>query len=214
MIARRPLVALVVLVVLLVAADFVLRAVTERLVAQRVERSLHLSERPSVSLSGFPFLLHFAEGHFASASAKAGGVRSEGVSFGSVTLSLRDIRFPPGKLIFGNGGDVRATTGEGSLDMTGAQATEALRARGTDASVRFAGGKVLVRSPQFPREISATVTVSGNQLVLRSADRALSGSFSVRLPEIIQGLRFTGVGIHGSTAVFRFVLDRPVFRVG
>ena len=64
-----------ILAVLLVGADIGSRILTQRVIARRIQASLHLSDRPSVSLDGFPFLLHFAEGSFPAASARGSGLR-------------------------------------------------------------------------------------------------------------------------------------------
>jgi hypothetical protein len=209
---RRFLIALVVLIVLLIAADFGARIVTERVMARQVASSLQLSERPSVSLGGFPFLIHFAEGRFPSALARANGFRAGGFSFGSLRLSLQNLRFAPGKTIFGGKQVVTADSGDGTATLNGSQATAALRARGIGVSVRFEGGKVLVRSALLPLEVAATLSVSGRLLVVRSADPAFAGSFSITLPEILNGLHFTSVAVEGSVAVIRFRLDHVDFR--
>ena len=211
---RRLLITIAVLAALLIAADIGARILAQRVVARQVQSSLNLTERPSVSLGGFPFLIHFAEGRFPSASAHANGFRAEGFSFESLQLSLQGLRFEPGKSLSGGKQDVTVTSGEGTAALTGSQATAALRARGIDATVRFVGGKVLVRLAGLSREVAATLSVSGRSLVIRSADPALAGSFSITLPEIVNGLHFTGVAIEGSTAVIRFKLDHVDFRTG
>jgi hypothetical protein len=211
---RRLLIGLAVLAVLLVGADFGLRAVAERAVGRELQRSLQLSTRPSVSLGGFPFLLHLVEGRFPSASAQANGFGAGDLSFGSVDLALRDLRTSSGRLITGEATSVRAASGSGTATISAAEATAALHARGIDGTVRFVGGEVRIRSSQLPREIRVTLALSGHNLVLRSADPALPGSFSIALPVFVEGLRFTGVAIEGSVAVIRFQLDHPVFRIG
>jgi LmeA-like phospholipid-binding len=210
---RRLLIALAILVVLLVGADFVLRAVAEHAVATELQKSLQLSARPSVSLGGFPFLLHLAEGRFPSASAQAKGLDAGDLAFASVDLSFRDLRASTGSLFAGRSTDVRARSGSGSATMTGAEATAALHARGIDGTVRFVGRQVRVRSSQLPREIRATLSLFGRDLLVRSADPAFPGSFSIALPQLIEGARFTGVTVEDSVAVLRFQLDHPVFRI-
>jgi hypothetical protein len=61
---RALLVALVVLVGLLVAADRIGVLVAERAAATTLQRSQHLAQRPSVSIGGFPFLTQLATGNF------------------------------------------------------------------------------------------------------------------------------------------------------
>ena len=203
---RRLLIAHAILAVLLVGADIGSRILTQRMVARRIQASLHLSNRPSVSLDGFPFLLHFAEGSFPAASARGSGLRDQSVSFKGIALTLRDIRFDPGSVLSGNDRTVRASSGTGTATMTETEANEALHARGINASVRFANGKVFVRSPLLRREIPARLSVSGRVLVVHSSDPAVPQSFSVALPQFLAGLHFTSVRIEGSTIVLGFRL--------
>jgi hypothetical protein len=64
---RRPAVLLVVLLVLgagLVAGDLVASGVAERSIAQRVQQSGGLPERPEVEVRGRPFLLQALRGRY------------------------------------------------------------------------------------------------------------------------------------------------------
>jgi hypothetical protein len=62
--ARRLVVALLVLVVLLVAADRIGLYVAERTAGNTIQSSQKLRERPAVHVSGFPFLTQLAAGDF------------------------------------------------------------------------------------------------------------------------------------------------------
>jgi hypothetical protein len=212
--ARLLLIVVGVLVVLLVVADIAGRVVAQDMVASRIEDSLGLSEKPSVSLRGFPFLLRAAEGSFPSATASADSLTAQGVTMRSVALTLDGLRFSLVDLLGGRQTTVRASTGEGTATMTGAGMTEALSAQGVDLTVEIADGKVRVRPSSFPVSIQARVSLSGRTLTLQSADSRISASFSVRLPEFVKGLQFTGIHLQGSAAVLAFDLNRPSFAVG
>jgi hypothetical protein len=201
---RRPLIVLAVLIVLIVGADVGSRIVTERVVSRQIQTSLHLSARPSVSLGGFPFLLHFAEGSFPSATARSNGFQEGSVSFASFALTLRDVRFDPARVLSGNGPTVRASSGVGTATMTASEASDALHARGIDATVRFADMKVFISSPLLPREFPVTLSVSGRLLVVHSADPSFPQSFTVTLPQVIAGVRFTSVRVESSAILFGF----------
>lgn len=62
--ARRFVVAVIVLVVLLAAADRIGLYVAERTAGNTIQSSQKLSERPTVQVSGFPFLTQLAAGDF------------------------------------------------------------------------------------------------------------------------------------------------------
>ena len=61
---RKLLITLVVLAVLLVAADFGLRAYAESRTADAVQTELGTSARPDVSIEGFPFLVNAVRGEY------------------------------------------------------------------------------------------------------------------------------------------------------
>ncbi|MEU7479929.1 DUF2993 domain-containing protein [Lentzea sp. NPDC042327] len=67
-------IAVLVLGVLLVAADFALAAAAEYQIAQRMREKLQLKEDPSVRISGFPFVLQAIRGDYQRVEIDAYGV--------------------------------------------------------------------------------------------------------------------------------------------
>ncbi|ANZ37373.1 hypothetical protein BBK82_16205 [Lentzea guizhouensis] len=67
-------IAVLVLGVLLVAADFALAAAAEYQIAQRMREKLQLKEDPSVRISGFPFVLQAVRGDYTRVEIDAYGV--------------------------------------------------------------------------------------------------------------------------------------------
>jgi hypothetical protein len=63
-VARRVLITVIVLVLLLIAADRIGAYVAERMAADKLQSSQHLDSRPDVSIAGFPFLTQLAAGDF------------------------------------------------------------------------------------------------------------------------------------------------------
>ncbi|HEX5269893.1 MAG TPA: DUF2993 domain-containing protein, partial [Gemmataceae bacterium] len=61
---RRWLIALGVLIVLLIAADRIGVAVAESTLASQIQKDQKLSQKPGVSISGFPFLTQVASRNF------------------------------------------------------------------------------------------------------------------------------------------------------
>jgi len=106
---RKALVALGVLVVVLVAADFGLRALAQHWVAGQLQSSLRLEERPSVSLGGFPFLPRLATGRFPSVDVEShGSLKASEFPLAGIEVTLRDVRFSADQLLFGNKATIRA----------------------------------------------------------------------------------------------------------
>jgi hypothetical protein len=81
---RRLLITVIVLLGLLAAADRVGVLIAQRATADTIEHSQHLSERPDVDITGFPFLTQLASGEF-----KKIVVTSHGVQAGHGNRTLR-----------------------------------------------------------------------------------------------------------------------------
>jgi LmeA-like phospholipid-binding len=94
---RKFLVVLLVLAVLLVAADFGLRIYAESRTATAVQTELGTTTAPDVSIEGFPFLLHAMQGEYPQVVITAAnidngllpGIRAV-ATLATVTLPLRD----------------------------------------------------------------------------------------------------------------------------
>ncbi|MEZ0094591.1 DUF2993 domain-containing protein [Streptacidiphilus sp. EB129] len=80
--ARRLLIVLVVLLGLFVAADRVAVNLAEGEVASRVQSSEGLSQKPSVSIAGFPFLTQLIGSKLDELTVKAGTLTVNGTSTG------------------------------------------------------------------------------------------------------------------------------------
>ncbi len=90
---RRALIALVLFLLLLVAADFGARLWAESRLSGELAESLDLAQNPDVSLGGFPFLPGALGGHLPSVSIRASEFKGEDVSVHALTLLLRDVSF-------------------------------------------------------------------------------------------------------------------------
>jgi len=213
---RWLVIGLTALVLLLVRAHFGLRIAAQRWIGGQLQTSLKLSERPSVSLHGFPFLLHLAQGRFPTASVSGTGQEAQGITFQSVQITLTGLAFPPSKLVSGSNTTIHAASGEGTVTMTSQQATAALHDQGIDVTVEFVQGEVRLRSSVLPGELRAELALSGSgsKLVLRTLDQRPPLSVAVPLPSFVNGLRFTDVRVVDSTAILSFTLDHPTFRLG
>jgi hypothetical protein len=207
---RRLIAFLVTLAVLLTAADFGLRFLSEYRVAREVQRSLQLSTRPSVSLGGFPYIPRLISGDVPTATIRTGAFKADQVRLERVRLTLRDVHFSTRQLLYGQPAAIRARRGEGVALV------KALDVPGTPAGtlhVRFEGVKVAITSDQLPGTVDASVALDGSTLVVSSNDPGLPGSFDVELPRFLPGIRFTGVAVSGTGAEIAFELKNPTFEV-
>jgi hypothetical protein len=85
---RKLLIALLVIVVILIALDRVGDAVAERYAADTIQSSQGLPKRPSVNITGFPFLTQLAAGDFGKIVLADDDVP---IGSGSVDLRLSNI---------------------------------------------------------------------------------------------------------------------------
>ena len=209
---RRWLIALAVLVAVLVAADFGLRVLADYWVGRELQGSLSLSQRPSVSIGGFPFLPELVSGNVASVTVHAKGSVSEGkLPVHEVTLTLQDVSFSPSQLLAGGGGTIRASTGDGTAQFTEGDLNAALGAS-VPVTIRFRGGRIVVRVNQGGQQFSAEPSISGGRLVLTPTQGSLP-AVSIDLPKIVEGITYRKVRIEGDTATLTFTLRKATFDI-
>jgi hypothetical protein len=88
---RRLLVAVIALIVLVIAVDRVAKVVVERQVASRIEDTYNLSERPQLTVHGFPFLTQVLRRELNRVDVQADGVTIEDAQGLDIDLTLRDV---------------------------------------------------------------------------------------------------------------------------
>ncbi len=207
---RRFLIAILVLGLVFVGADFGLRLWAQAWVGGQLERSLGLSKSASVSIGGVLFVPEVVSGHIPSASVHADSFSSEGVHFESATLDLRDIRFSASQVFLSrHTGSIRAARGDGSVTMTGDDITAALRAQGFEGTVKLADGQVRLKAGSLPGEVTVEPSIEDGSLVLRSGPV----SVSLDLPEVVPGLTYRDVRIEGDIGELLFTVSNVTFVV-
>ncbi|GAB3578197.1 DUF2993 domain-containing protein [Amycolatopsis endophytica] len=100
--ARRIVISLVVLLAVLVGADFGLAAFAEHTVSQKAREQLSLTDDPSVAIHGFPFTTQAIGGEYGHISLSASGVPIEDLQDVGVTADLYDVTAPLSDLVEGN----------------------------------------------------------------------------------------------------------------
>jgi hypothetical protein len=107
---RKFLIAVIVIVGLLVAADRVAAVVAGRQIASRVATAYHLPSKPSVSVRGFPFLTQVAGGNYHEIDLSIGQVTTSGVEVDGLRAQLMGVHAP-----------VRDLLGRGSPSVTASE---------------------------------------------------------------------------------------------
>ena len=212
---RAIAVTLVVLLVLVVGADFGLRLVAETRLADSAQASLGLPQRPDMDLRGFPFLLQFARGRFERVGVQADGVESEGLEIDRIDLTLEDVVFDRGSL-FGGGGIITSSEGTGTAELGEEAVSSYLQDHDVPVRVRFLGPGIRV-STTISFDGSTTTASSegrleleGDALVVRAEDVSVEGSvgvpaaalsFELPLPEVVNGITYRSVSVEEGTAL-------------
>ncbi|RSM43347.1 DUF2993 domain-containing protein [Amycolatopsis balhimycina DSM 5908] len=101
--ARRWVIALVVLVLLLVGADFGAAAYAEHMISQKARTQLQLNDDPSVTIHGFPFLTQALGGDYSHISVSAAGIPvADKLQDVAVNAELENVKAPLSDLANGN----------------------------------------------------------------------------------------------------------------
>lgn len=99
---KKLAITLVVLLALLVAADFGAAAIAERQVSKELRGQLNLAENPDVRIHGFPFLTQVAAGDYRNVDISADGVKADPLQHLGVAGTLHHARVDTQELINGD----------------------------------------------------------------------------------------------------------------
>jgi hypothetical protein len=190
----KKLVSLLVLLVVLVVADRVAVGIAEGQLASRVQTSQDLPSKPSVDISGFPFLTQVIGGRYEQVSIGLPAIERDGLRLSEVNIRADGVRVALGDLIGGRVSSVPVDHARGDVLLTYADlnAYLAQRVEVPKVTVRRDGrdAKVTgtVEIPLLNRPISvsgnAAVDVSGDEVTIRpTAVQALTGL----LPGLAEG---------------------------
>lgn len=114
---KRLVIVLVVLVGLLVGADFAAAAFAEHTVSQKAREQLGLSEDPAVEIHGFPFTTQALSGEYDHISIGAQGVRVQDLQDVAVRADLHGVTAPISDLTAGNVDNIRIDRLAGEITL-------------------------------------------------------------------------------------------------
>ena len=177
---RKFLVTLIVLAVLLVAADFGTRAYAEYRTAAAVQTELGTTAVPDVSIEGFPFLLHAVRGVYPQVIITAAGIDNGLLPGVRAVLNLSQVTLPLGDALSGNTSQLaaQAATLQVLVPLTSLSAAlgqpDLTLAAGLDGSLAVTTS-VSVAGQRIPLEGTATITVADDTLTLAVGSLAAAG---------------------------------------
>jgi hypothetical protein len=197
---RRLLIAVALLLVLGVAADFGAARLFESRVTTALQRKYHLAERPIVQVRDFPFLPHLISGHFATIDLAAADVSTRGITVAGLELHLRDVTVPRSVLLGGRG-LVRVARTDGQAKLSEAEINRLL-------AERLQGGSVMLGANAV--RVQVQTEVLGRPLTAMAV-----GRLSVRARRIVFTPRTVQVGgvrdpVLEAQLASRFTFDVPL----
>jgi hypothetical protein len=202
---RNVLIALGVFLLFLVVADFVVRSLAEERVADQMQESLDLSNRPKVSLDAWPFVVRVMEGHFDGVTVNARNVNEGGIRLKRVELFFDDVDFAAAQLLSQKKRSVEVDSATGTAVITEEDLSEALQSNGVPATVNLSDDDAVVET-ELGAEAAATVSLEGGDLVL-VPEEALE-PMTVQLPPITDEVDYESVRIDDGRAVLALQVGR------
>lgn len=112
---RRAIIVLLVLVGLLVAADFGAAALAESAVSRQMRQQIGLVDDPNVRINGFSFLAQAIAGRYSSVDVEAQRISVEQLQDLEVTAQLRDVDAPLSTLLGSGPKSLKVGEAEGSV---------------------------------------------------------------------------------------------------
>ena len=228
---RRLLIALVVLLGLLVAADRIGAVVAERVMASQIRDQLELQETPDVGIRGVPFLTQAVRGRYSDVRVTLPDVDSGRLQDMVVDARLQGVRVPLGDVLDRQVEEVPVDRITGNVTVGYDQLARASGISGLriarDGDAVTLSGSVEVLGRQVEASATGRVEVNGDDLVI-SADRAeVAGvevpdvaldaaarllSFQVSPSRLPLSLRITGVEVTDTGLQVSAVSDDAVLR--
>lgn len=198
----RRVIALPIIVGVLVAGDFALKAFAEAKVAGAIQSSFASDGAAEVSFSGFPFVAALLKGSITTVGLSSSALGRDGLRLTDVEMTLDDVSFSWSKVLAGEIGSVSIRSGSGSASIPANALVRAMSPVSGDVGISVDGGKVRVSAGGA--RATGTLDIEGTDLVLRVP--ALGRRFEAPLPRFVSGLQYRSVEIDGNEAVVSFSL--------
>jgi len=218
---RKLLIAVVILLILGVAADFAAARVFEDRVTDTLQREYDLDRRPVVQVRDFPFLPHLATGRFSTIDLAATDATARGINAAQLKLTLHGVRVPR-EVMLGEPGRITVDRADGTIELNEAEVNRLLadRLQGGRLAIGQDGVQVRTQLQVLGQPLDLLVTgrlgardggVTFTPTQIRLGDRALDPAqeellssqltFRVPLPELPAGVRLERVDTRPGTVV-------------
>ncbi len=177
---RKFVITLIVLAVLLVAADFGLRAYAESRTATAVQTELGTAAVPDVSIEGFPFMLHAVQGEYPQVIITAANIDNSLLPGIRAQLDLSQVTLPLQDALSGNTSQLAAQSTMLQVLIPLSSLSAALNQPNLSLSAAPDGSlavstSVTVAGQQIPLTGTASITVANDTLTLSVGSLAAAG---------------------------------------
>jgi LmeA-like phospholipid-binding len=223
---RNLLITIVVILALLVGADFATRAVAENVLASKIEQQ-GLHTKPDVTIEGFPFLTQAVTRHFGQVDISSANVPEGPVTISTLNATASNVAM--NSYAFSSG-TIRRVTGTALISFASLAATLTRQIGELGTLLRGAGLRLTAAGPAEVRaSMNLIVTsgsavwriseVSGTDLNIRligssGLPAGLLGSIqnvTLHIPKLPLGLTIGGVHVTGAGVVGRISASNVSF---
>lgn len=203
----------------------------EAALAEAVRVNIGLARTPAVSITGSPFVLRAAQGHFTSVSGEVDSLDAQGLTLAPVRIELDNVRFSPSKALNRESDvDLQIAKARVVATVSDRELSRYLAAQGAAVTVRIERGQAqlagLLEVVGFTAAVSgsAKLALSDGHLVLQPIDVKIAGAdlppivrqqierlltVDVVLPELSSGVRATDAHLQsGSLTLTADVTER------
>lgn len=175
---RKLLIAVVVVVGVLVAADRILLVVTEHQVSNKLATSYNLPQKPGVSIHGFPFLTEVASGTYQQVDVSVGSIENNNVPVQNLDAQFTSVHAPLKQMIGNGTATITADQATGTAIVPYSAVNQHLPNGVTvsdDGSNLKMSGSTSYLGRQVPFSATAAVGVTGNGISISPKDVKIDG---------------------------------------
>ena len=189
---RKLLIALGVLVVLLIAIDRIGVVVAENQISDRIATVYGLSEKPGVSITGFPFLTQVISGNYQQIDVTANQIQADGATLHDLNVHLTGVHATISQLLGSGASTVTADRAAGSALVDFATVNQRLphgfrvTSGGQNLTV---SGTVDYHGLQVPVSGTVNLSVSADGITVTPQNVTIPGGISLPVADLSQ-LRF------------------------
>lgn len=175
---RKLLIAVIVLVGLLVAADRVALLMAEQQASKTIATSFSLPQRPGVSIHGFPFLTQLVSGQFQQVDVTMDSLVRNGVTVQNLDAKFTSVHAPVRQMMNGGAGSVSADQATGTATVpysaVNQQLPQGVTVSGDGGKLKMSGS-ISMFGHQVPFSSDASVTGTGNGIRISPSHVNLDG---------------------------------------